>query len=368
MIKTARTPAESQALEREIDVLRRVAHPGVVEIGSVTTDAHGLLTVRTRYVGPSLEEWRALAPAEVAGLGAALATVVADLHDLGIAHGHLQPRHVLVDPNGRPVLCGFGPARTGADAADADIAALRQLLAAAVDGPMPSRLAQLLRPSSRRARALSARALADGLARCLPDVRLPAVEGPEKTAATAEPVPPRPSMLVKRHPLRVVDPADESGRGPVALAVAAIVGVFVVGTALTLVFTHHHPQAKVAATTPCPPADDGCTPLAIHEGTFATAAGRFAIDLKPVIVVIGRWHCGNDALPAALDPATGQIWAWRTWPGQEILAARPLAHVPGATGLDVEPEPSGCDRLVVRRARAAPVVLRPTGSVGLPTA
>lgn len=53
--------------------------------------------------------------AGVAGLVAALATTVADLHQLGIVHGRIRPEHVVIDGTGRPVLCGFGGAgRVGA--------------------------------------------------------------------------------------------------------------------------------------------------------------------------------------------------------------------------------------------------------------
>ena len=59
---------------------------------------------------------------------AALAAVVADLHDLGIAHCQLSPAHVLHGEDDRPVLCGL---RLAAEASlsnrHADLVALADL-------------------------------------------------------------------------------------------------------------------------------------------------------------------------------------------------------------------------------------------------
>jgi hypothetical protein len=101
----------------------------------------------------------------------------------------------------------------------------------------------------------------------------------------------------------------------------------------------------------CPVIDDGCGPVSTPGGALTTATGRYQVGAPGDVVVVGRWWCGATALPAVLRPATGQIWMWSAWPGP----ARPepgrlAASVPAASSLQVQPEPSGCDRLDVRRA------------------
>ena len=76
-----------------------------------TTDRPVLVTVLVE--GPTLAAPLALTVAEVAGLAGALAATLGDLHDLGIVHGAVVPEHVIVSPDGRPVLCGFGSAGEG---------------------------------------------------------------------------------------------------------------------------------------------------------------------------------------------------------------------------------------------------------------
>src|SRR3546814_11064941 len=44
---------------------------------------------------------------------ASVSSTVADLHDLGIVHGRLGPSHILIGPNGRPIISGFGPSDRG---------------------------------------------------------------------------------------------------------------------------------------------------------------------------------------------------------------------------------------------------------------
>ena len=71
-----------------------------------------------------------------AGLLASLCATVADLHGLSIVHGRIQPAHVVIDEDGRPRLCGFGPDPTvePAPAPTDDVAALGSLLARLVSG------------------------------------------------------------------------------------------------------------------------------------------------------------------------------------------------------------------------------------------
>ncbi len=116
-------------------MLTLAAHPGVVTLAEGPVRSGGWTVVRTRGVrGRPLAAMDELSASEVAGLGAAVATTVADLHDAGITHGRLTADHILVDTAGRPVLCGFAQATAAASspaaAVAADVTALRHTLAA----------------------------------------------------------------------------------------------------------------------------------------------------------------------------------------------------------------------------------------------
>ncbi len=123
--KEAETPAGREALACEVERLEQARHPGVVELLE-----HGEDHLVVRWAGgETLETWRPALP-QAAALLAAVAATVADLHELGLVHGRLQARHVVVGPDGRPRLAGFGGTTPGtgeATPAD-DVAALGQLV------------------------------------------------------------------------------------------------------------------------------------------------------------------------------------------------------------------------------------------------
>lgn len=110
-IKAARTLEERQALRYEAELLRRCSHPGVValvdpaDLGQPLAD-HELAV---RYAGDPVDRWRGDLR-RTAGLVAAIAATLGDLHDMGVVHGRLDGSHVLVGSDGRPRLCGFAPA------------------------------------------------------------------------------------------------------------------------------------------------------------------------------------------------------------------------------------------------------------------
>ncbi|MFN2606752.1 MAG: hypothetical protein ABR511_02465, partial [Acidimicrobiales bacterium] len=106
--KVAHTPVDAVRLVAEAEILATAQMPGVVELVGLEGDADHPVLVTTRVDGPDLARLTDLAAAEIAGLLAAVATVLADLHGLGIVHGAVVADHVVVGPDGRPVLCGFG--------------------------------------------------------------------------------------------------------------------------------------------------------------------------------------------------------------------------------------------------------------------
>ncbi|MFP3905896.1 MAG: hypothetical protein ACLFWR_02625 [Acidimicrobiales bacterium] len=130
VIKEAHDGPAVERLRRELAVLRRAQHPGVVSLLDAT-DSDDQVVVRTRFCGSrTLATVGRLPVARAAGILAALAATVADLHELGVSHGRISADHVLVGGDGRPVLCGFGEATLEADdhACSEDVRAMGILL------------------------------------------------------------------------------------------------------------------------------------------------------------------------------------------------------------------------------------------------
>ena len=137
MAKVGANAEEAARLAREAELLDVARHPGVVELVGVDGSGVGSMLLTAHVEGPTLAAVGPLPLEEAAGLLAALASTLADLHELGIVHGAVCPEHVIVGPGGRPVLCGLAyggrvgdpvgppppvgrdfadPARAGADA------------------------------------------------------------------------------------------------------------------------------------------------------------------------------------------------------------------------------------------------------------
>ena len=180
LIAVKQVPAERAGdIEREAEMLKSLDHPGVVRfIGTVDTPDGGR-AMHTEFVSSDTWATRPLTdPAERAAGVAALAAVVADLHDLGIAHCQLSTAHVLHGEGDRPVLCGL---RLAAEASrsnrHADLVALADLChdPSLEGGPLTPKLSSLA--DATRAGRLSARELARRL-----DLLVP------KRSTVAEPI------------------------------------------------------------------------------------------------------------------------------------------------------------------------------------
>jgi hypothetical protein len=120
VVKTAAAEAATR-LRLEAELLARAVHPGVVALAGsprpfVSPSGDLGTELRTRYAGDPATTWTG-SIACVAGLGAAVATTLADLHDMGIVHGRVDATHILIGADGRPRLCGLSQP---ADAAAAD--------------------------------------------------------------------------------------------------------------------------------------------------------------------------------------------------------------------------------------------------------
>ena len=163
LIAVKQVPAERAGdIEREAGMLKRLHHPGVVRFVDAVDTPGGGRALHTEFVSSDTWATRPLTdPAERAAGVAALAAVVADLHDLGIAHCQLSPAHVLHGEDDRPVLCGL---RLAAEASlsnrHGDLVALADLChdPGLEGGPLIPKLLSLA--DATRAGRLSARELA----------------------------------------------------------------------------------------------------------------------------------------------------------------------------------------------------------------
>ena len=163
LIAVKQVPAERAGdIEREAEMLKSLDHPGVVRLVDVVDTPDGGRAMHTEFVSSDTWATRPLTdPAERAAGVAALAAVVADLHDLGIAHCQLSTAHVLHSEGDRPVLCGL---RLAAEASlsnrHADLVALADLChdPSVEGGPLTPKLSSLA--DATRAGRLSARELA----------------------------------------------------------------------------------------------------------------------------------------------------------------------------------------------------------------
>ena len=155
VVKAAGTDAERARLRHEAQMLRRAAHPGVVEVVD-ETDA----VLHLRHCGSPLARLGPLPPDNVAAVVRAVAETVAALHEQGIAHTRIGADHIVIGERGRPRLCGFGDATDAAPGdREADVAALGRLLDELLDasgdapwGPMH----RGVRHTGRRRRAMAA--------------------------------------------------------------------------------------------------------------------------------------------------------------------------------------------------------------------
>jgi hypothetical protein len=393
------TGAAAALLREEGERLRAAAHPGVVQVvGSEGDDEHWEL--RLAHGGRPVDLIAAMPATQIAGVVAAVAATLADLHDAGIVHGRLDGSHVLIGPHGRPVLCGFGTSPVGATPAD-DVGALGALLAALVGPaadmePIPDRRWRPRRgwsgwerrslllladqacaePPTRRP---TARRLAAAIAEAVPGAALSTEHGPPHGAPPSEPE----GTLDERRPA----PRTEDGQGRsrlVALAGAALTAVLLVTVALRV----GRPQPSIpAAISPSPLVEPApsttvslpttttavpAVPCVVPDGT-APGPGRCAQPVRVAgtsvfvgedhfqvgqpgdLVVLGDWDCDGNATPAVLRPASGEVFVFAMWATAADVVVQPAAVVPGAVDLRVGEGARGCAGLAAQRADGSEV-------------
>lgn len=172
-------------LELQAALLDTARHPGVVQLRGISETGLVIAPVPGRVLTVGMLD----SVGEVAAVVAALASTVADLHDLGIAHGAIAAEAVVIGTDGRPVLGAFEHATWAADDADLapDLAAVHSLLGALLEpfgGPTVLDALALNAPS--------ARAFGAALLEAVPEARLP---GP---TAALSPTPTEPGSPRRR--------------------------------------------------------------------------------------------------------------------------------------------------------------------------
>jgi hypothetical protein len=364
--KRARSAAERRQLANEADVLRVVAHPGVVQLVEVEGDEPPDGLVLRRVPGSALTQLGLQPAAVIAGLGAAIATTLADLHDLGIQHGAIEASHVLLDDQGRPVLCSFGRARRnlprglGDTYIREDVSALARLLLAQLErDAAPGVDRPLRRAAGTGRRSGDARWLARQLALRVPGARLPVLsvetDPSELGTAMSTETGAAPHLACHRH-------GRHHSRRPIRRTLLLWAGVGLLGLAAV---TATRPWSLLPPARgrqlPCPQVDMGCGPVPTPAGVLTTATGRYLVGDPDDVVVLGRWRCGSIALPAVLRPETEELWAFVAWPtpGHGVPGQLVTNHLRGAWGLRVLVQASGCDRIEVERRGKPPLTEEP---------
>ena len=112
--------SDYEAIEREIQVLRGLNHPGIPRyLGSFQTST-GFCLVQEYKNAPSLAEPRSFDPDEIKEIAVSLLNILVYLQNRipSISHRDLKPENILVDDNINVFLVDFGLARIG----DAEVA------------------------------------------------------------------------------------------------------------------------------------------------------------------------------------------------------------------------------------------------------
>ena len=104
-----------QRLRREVQAVRQLSHPGIVQVFDVAEDGPWGFVVMEYVAGPDLavriRDHGPLDTDSVARLGREIAEALAVAHRRGILHRDVKPQNILLAPDGRARLTDFGSAR-----------------------------------------------------------------------------------------------------------------------------------------------------------------------------------------------------------------------------------------------------------------
>ncbi|HZA00558.1 MAG TPA: hypothetical protein VE575_17495 [Acidimicrobiales bacterium] len=409
VVKTATGDDDRTRLRLEGERLAQARHPGLVSVVLARNGEEAEL--RTRYAGDPVSHWTGPV-ASIAGLGAAVAATLGDLHEIGVVHGRLDSTHILVGPDGRPRLCGLS--HPGGPAAPADdVAALGRVLAELLERAPAERRGPRRWP---RTDAAGRRALERVIARALdplpsrrPHARLLASSILDAVPAAELPAPPASpgagDETGEGEPTGGGEPTGEggddlldvvlthemsdderwaeacgdapAGRRASRVGLAALTILMAAAVAVAVVVSdwgrapgsaapaEQPPEPALApgcAAVKAPAADvdgDGCAEaLTIDGATITAGTARWTLGKPGDVVTVGDWACDGRGAPALLRPATGDVFVFPTW----AEAGQPLtveAHdrLPGAVAIRSQPGDDGCDRLAVELASGATTVV-----------
>jgi hypothetical protein len=395
LVRTA-TGAAAASLRREAVVLQRARHPGVVELIEANEGDGGVTVVTATPPGRLLAD-TTLGLDELAAVIAILSTTVADLHDVGVVHGAINDRHVLVGDDGRPILIGFesaeildGPERRWLESSfvSSDVGAL-----VALAGPL-FRAEPIRSRRGRRRQGLvastgeprTARHLAAAMLHTAPAARLPGTVTPEALSdAAANTWCPASAMATRRRlsavaPLgalalaaaglaalqlapnrspgrpRLATVPSAVGRDPGAAALARAAGGLTDSSAGP---STRPASVQVAARSPEPPEPPATTSLTYAGGVLQFGDSRFQVGEPGDVLSLGRWTCNGAQTLILARPDTGQVWLFVGWPSAgEPIVARQIGSVPRVSTLRAQPD-GACDDVVVGRDVGPSVVLDP---------
>lgn len=378
VLKSAR-PGERDRLRREHDLLERAHHPGVVAVVA-WHEAADTPELELDHVGThSLETAPPPALPQLARLAAALFATLADLHSLGVVHGGLDESHVLLDADGRPVLCSFSRATIVSDddpdgdgpSAAGDVAAAGALLTAilAVEtetDPIPLRRLGRPAPTNTWQRRLLL-SLADQATHPDPSRRPSArqLSSAFGEAAAERGRPPRwrwvaPAVVgvavvvvlalanwlqpgASADP-EVVSVLDRAG-GPGTTTTRAVPTTVAAGTAEPRSTTTAPPSLPSGTAAPAQPT---APPVLEHQGR------RYQVGRPGDRAALGDWDCDGETTPAVVRPSTGEVFVFDAWADDDAVTVAALDTVRGAT--DLRPlRRDRCDALVVERDDGTPV-------------
>ena len=111
-IKVARDAHGADALRREIQVLRGLHHPHIVELieAAATGNAWMVTPLASTTLEAAIASGASFAVDEVAGLIVAISSALSTVHRHRLVHGDVKPSNILLGDGGRPVLADFGSA------------------------------------------------------------------------------------------------------------------------------------------------------------------------------------------------------------------------------------------------------------------
>ena len=366
LVAVKQVPAERAGeIEREADLLKRLNHPGLVRFVDIVETADGGRALHTEFVNSDTWATRVLTdPSERAAGMAALAAVVADLHQMGVAHLQITAPHVLHGENDRPVLCGLtSAAEATPENRQTDLAALADLChdPALGRGALAGKLSSLA--DAARAGRLSARELArrlDLLAAKRPTGSEPvrAVGGgvlagirrrcrPKSLIAVGsvvaavvaafvlgarsrgpEPIPPALVMASAEVPS---DAATDSGYTDEPNSIDATAPTNEPSQIDATEVTNEHriidttervndPNQTAATELIDDPnqidaASEGAVSVSEAAAVLEHGGRRYAVGNTGDFVETGDWDCDGQATAAIVRPSTGGIVLFDAWPG-----------------------------------------------------